>query len=561
MNTDMIKNELLSAASGTIEILKSELESFNKQNQTIINSYEQELNGEIKETSEIPNGYDIDSIINEIINQYVIPGNMNVMDVTEVHISNNIDSLTNINTNNLTVSQKEELDKMKSTLIKLILDMLLEYQYIAMSNNKYNIDELINQNSQNPEEIINTTKMMLLRTNPELIGNLAKTGTMELLARQIGEQLDIDITPQFEQEYQYMRLTKTLLKNDQHLLINGDLQKLTEVLGQTYMENYLINEANISIQKLKTMEPEKLATLNLTYEQQLLLSQNMGIEIPNVEKIEQEKQIEEVEKVEEELNLNDVEYIEKDGVQYATFENRDGDITFAEIVGNLTPQERIERIKNGISDLPKSGILTAEDISNEIQNEMITNDEFKSVDEVAPSDMNEELAHGIDVLKQNNLDDGMKVDTKTGIIIDNDKNMYDTEINDNGKVEINQLTTNTGSNNNIVTNNIETGNKDMYTEEKIIALLEEYGAINDPDEYYDLSPEYREKMRVEYNITRDGDPAVNSNEQTLENTSSLQYVYKMDSNPTGGYVSALIITFITGALGGMIAMILLNLAK
>ncbi|MBQ7140810.1 MAG: hypothetical protein IJO32_04845 [Bacilli bacterium] len=558
MSTEMIKNELLSTVSGTIEFLKKDLESFNKQSQNVISDYENELVGGTREVSKLPTGYDIDNIINIIISQYIIPSDMNVMDITEVHISNNIDSLTNINSGNLTASQKQELDKMKSTLIKLILDMLLEYQYMAMSNNNFNINEMINQNSQNPEEIINTTKMMLLKSNPELIGNLAKTGTMELLARQIGEQLNIDIVPQFEQEYQYMRLTKILLNNRQELLIKGDVQELTSILGETYKENYLLNEANLSMQKIKTMNPEQLSKLNLTYEQQLLLSQNMGIEIPNIEKVKEEKQVAEVKKVEEELNLNDVQYIEKDGVQYATFEDKDGNMTFAEIVGNLTPQERIERIKNGISDLPKSGVLTADDISKEIKSDMITNDEFKSIDEVLPSDMNEELAHGIDILKQNNINTGMKVDTKTGIIIDNNKNMYDTEISDNGKVEINQLTTNTGSNNNIVTNNVETGKKEMYTEEKIINLLKEYGVISGPDEYYSFSPEYREKMRIEYNITRDGDPGYN-NEQTLENTSGLQHVLKKDK-PTG-YVSALIVTFMTGALGGMIAMILMNLAK
>lgn len=544
----MIKNELLSTANYTIEFLKRDLKSYNNQNKKIINAYEQELTGEKKEISEIPKGYDIDNIINEIINQYIIPNNMNIMDITEVHISNNIDSLTNINTTNLTASQKQELDKMKSALIKLILDMLLEYQYMAMSNNNFNINDMINQNSQNPEEIINTTKMMLLRSNPELIGNLAKTGTMELLARQIGEQLGINITPQFEQEYQYMRLTKKLLNNKSELLIKGDLQELTNILGQTYKENYLINEANLSMQKIKTMTPEQLSQLQLTSEQQLLLSQNMGIEIPDIQKIEQEKQKEEIEKVEEKLNLNDVQYIEKDGIQYATFKDKDDNITFAEIVGNLTPQERIERIKNGISDLPKSGVLNTEDISREIKSDMITNDEFKSVDEVAPSDMNKELSHGIDTLKQNDLNAGMKVDTKTGIIIDKDNNAYDTEINDNGKVEINQMTTNTGSNNNIVTNNIETGNKDVSTEEKIINLLEGYGVTR--NEYMRLDDEEKEKMRVNYGITRDGDPS-------YENTSSLQYVYKKDN----GYVSALIVTFMTGALGGMIAMILMNLAK
>lgn len=558
MNTEMIKNELLSTVSGTIEFLKKDLESFNKQSQNVISDYENELVGGTREVSKLPTGYDIDNIINIIISQYIIPSDMNVMDITEVHISNNIDSLTNINSGNLTASQKQELDKMKSTLIKLILDMLLEYQYMAMSNNNFNINEMINQNSQNPEEIINTTKMMLLKANPELIGNLAKTGTMELLARQIGEQLNIDIVPQFEQEYQYMRLTKILLNNRQELLIKGDVQELTSILGETYKENYLLNEANLSMQKIKTMNPEQLSKLNLTYEQQLLLSQNMGIEIPNIEKVKEEKQVAEVKKVEEELNLNDVQYIEKDGVQYATFEDKDGNMTFAEIVGNLTPQERIERIKNGISDLPKSGVLTADDISKEIKSDMITNDEFKSIDEILPSDMNEELSHGIDILKQNNLDNGMKVDTKTGIIIDKEKNMYDTEISDNGKVEINQLTTNTGSNNNIVTNNVETGKKEMYTEEKIINLLKEYGVSR--DEYMSLDDFEKDKLRQAYGITRDGDPAVNSNEQSLENTTGLQYVYKKDT-PTGGYVSALIVTFMTGALGGMIAMILMNLAK
>mgnify|MGYP003436277705 CR=1 FL=1 len=61
-------------------------------------------------------------------------------------------------------------------------------------------------------------------------------------------------------------------------------------------------------------------------------------------------------------------------------------------------------------------------------------------------------------------------------------------------------------------------------------------------------------------LTQTSSNELYNNEQSLENTNTYQYVYKMDP-PTGGYVSALIVTFMTGALGGMIAMILMNLAK
>lgn len=429
--------------------------------------------------------------------------------------------------------QEINLEEIKSTILRILINIILEYQYVNSQNNRQINFKNFVLNSNKSEDLV---KINFLANNQNIIGNLAFVGTSEMLYRDISEYMNLNIYPMYESEYGYIMATKKLLNNNESLLISGNLNEIFKKLGSKYKERYLLNEV---IFHMKTT-PDKL--LKLTQEERELLMNDLDISLPNIDEINQEK---EIEKAKEQLNLEKVDYIQKDGTQYIKFYDKDKNLNFAEIVGNITPQERLEKIKNGITTLSHNGIIRADDISKEIKEDMITNGEFNNINDVDMDMLDDETNLGIDTIKKEGYDN-MKVDTRTGMIIDNNGNAYDVNLNENGTPKIQKLNENSDKQTNII-------NSGNLTDIQAIKELEEYGVSKET--YLSATEDQKRQIRELYSIGNYPEEKVESK----ENTNGRQLV-KTNSN-ISGYINSFIITFLIGAFGGMLAMVILNLSK
>lgn len=491
---------------------------------------------------------EIESFVNDVLNEFDIKLKPYVDDNTK----NIIDEYRNSNSNIIPDLYKVDsivknciydyvgsnsiinTEEIKSTVLRILINVVLEYQYSLTVDSRKIDFENFNINSKKVEDLV---KINFIANNPNIVGNLAFIGTNEMLYRDICEDLNLNIYPMNEDEYKYIVKTKELLKDNFDLLYKGNLNEIFNKLGNLYREDYLINEVNSYIKRLSKEDIDKLG---LTDEEKELLVSTSGISFEYINSI---KQKEEIEKVEEELNLKEVDYVKKDGVQYVKF-NDENNLTFAEIVGNITPQERIEKIKNGISNLPSSGIIKADDISKEIKDDMIISGEFKNINNVDTNILDDQTNIGIDAMKEEGYND-MKIDVRTGMITDGKGKVYDLDVNSENNVELNRLEENSDDVSNI------SFSADTNTDAKTIEQLEEYGVSK--EEYLSADEAQKRIIRDLYGIGKHPEEIEN------ENTKGVQFVKK---NPNiNGYISSFIVAFVIGAFGGMLAMAILSLSR
>lgn len=483
MHNSEIKNELLTTAWNTLNIVKSNYSGyFDTYTNIVINEYFEEItSGNLNNIKHISNAYSINNLIDTVTSDYM----------------NNHNEIN--------------LQEMQSILIRLILDIILELQYDI--NFK---DEYLDIQDISTDKVDEQLKLAMVQNNKKISNTLLLIGTRELMTREIGEKLDINITPMFNQEYMYILKTRELLDNKNDLLLKGDISKIFEKLGNTYKEDYLINTVN---SYLKNTSLEQLKNLGLSEDDTNMLFSNLNINTKNLKKIEQEK---EEEKAKEKLGLKDVNYVNADDTQYIKINNNIDDPIFAEVVGNITPQERLERIKDNNSlDIKK-----AEELTNEVKNDMITSGEFKDANPVINNQIKEDTNYS-----------NLKVDTRTGLFINPNGEVYNLDPKNNRIQKLN----NKGG--------IERG-YNMKIDPRIEKKLDEYGI---KEIYLKSTPPQRLVIEQQYGLNNPNQ--THSNEKEKNGT---QFVKKFDSK---GYISSFIVVFSTGVLAGIISTILLNIGR
>lgn len=477
MDNHIIKQELSTTAWNTINVLKKLYSGyFDKYTIIVMDKYSNQItNSDMNSQKYISPNYNIDELINATIDDY----------------KKNHDEIN--------------LEEIKSNFIKLLLNILLELQYKI--NNKSSNIELSNMPLSTYTE--DHFKIAFLNSNPNIMKDLLISGMSEVIARDIGEKLDIEITKEFNEEYKFVLETKKLLDNKYDLLLNGNLNEIFNKLGDKYKNSYLINTVN---HHFRNMSEKEINKLGLSYEEINMLLINLGIDLPIKEV---EKQKEEITKAEQKMGLNDVNYINAKGTQYVKLNGEEQPI-FAEIIGNITPKERLEQIKD---NNPKE-IIKADDLKEEVEKEMITTEEFEDTNKKIPEENHE-----------------LKINTRTGLFINENGEAYSLEnnrmvqLNNSGGIE-------EGYNMNI--------NEDIKNKLIEYDVYEKFLASNSQEQAIILST---------YGLTD------NQKEESISKDNGYQKTITFKKIDRNGYVSSFILVFSIGVLAGIISTVLLNIAR
>ncbi len=480
MDRKDLEQELLTTSWNTINVLRRLYSGyFDKYTIIIMDKYSTQItSNSLDDEKYISNNYNIKNLIDITIDDY------------------------------MGTHEKINLEEIKSNIIKLLLNILLELQY-KINNRNFSIDLSDLSFSSYPEDHY---KLMFLNSNPNLIKDLLISGMTEVIARDIGEKLDIEILEEFNQEYKFVLESKKLLDDKYDLLIKGDLKQIFDTLGENYKNLYLINCAN---HHFRNMSKEDIDKLNLSDEEKNMLMINLDIKLPSKNSLLQDK---EIKKAEKKMGIEEVNYVNKDTTQYVKLEDEDEPI-FAEIIGNITPKERLEQIK----DRNKKEVVKASELVNEVKDEMIINGDFQETDK--------------QIISQNNH---LKIDTKTGLLIDENGNSYTLE--DGRIIKLD----NSGG--------VERG-YEMNINPDIKNKLIEYGVY---EQYLKSNPEQQKIILATYNLS-DENTKDYSNDKTQEISHRKKLTFgNIDKN---GYISSFIIVFSIGVLSGIISAVLLNIAR
>ena len=480
MDKKELEQELLTTSWNTINFLRRHYSGyFDTYPIIIMDKYSTRItNYDSTNEDHIPNNYQIKSLIDATINDYM-----------ETHNELNIEEL-------------------KSTLIKLLLNIFLELQY-KISNKNYHINLSDISFTSHVED---QYKLMFLNSNPNIIKDLLISGMTEVIARDIGEKLDIEIIQEFNEEYKFVLESKKLLNDKYDLLIKGDLKQIFDTLGENYKNLYMINCVN---HIFKNMSEEDIKKLGLTEDERNMLIINLDIKLPNEEIMKIDK---ENEKALEKMKTEEVNHVNKGKTQYIKLEDEDEPV-FAEIIGNITPKERLDKIKDRNRDVS----LKAPELVDEVKKEMITNDDFEDIDKK--------------VVPQTNK---LKIDTKTGLLIDEKGNPYTledgqiTKLGNNGEIE---------------------RRYNMNIDPNIKDKLIEYGVY---EQFIKANPEQQKIILATYSLSDENTKDYN-NTKTQEISHQKKLTFgNIDRN---GYISSFIIVFSIGVLSGIISAVLLNIAR
>ena len=504
------------------------------------------------------------------------------------------------------ISSYDISEEMKKIVItEYIANLAMESNYYSVATNEnISFDGVFTPSKNTLEDY----KLYLLLSNQNVIDRMIIYGQTNLLATQFSHDMQVSGNYGYQEEafiIQTLQEGKILTKHEFISFMNK--------LSPETRKQYLLSMSNVYIKK---MTKEELVSLNLTEEQQAQLLASTNHNISNLE-INPEQKVE-VEKVKEELKLDQLHSIEKNNTEYVVIENY-----FYEIVGNQTPRERIESIINDLISLQeKSGVIHAEEIQEDITDHMIGSEANKTlggIDILQEINKDSILPHAMNDLVALNKD--IKINTDLGVALSADGKIYSAEEID-GKVALVEKNANE---NNQINKVHDVDEHDRKTEDEFVERMRKSGVPSEVIDLYFKSPEKeREEIRTLYHIDALGN-AIPEKEPILDQTKEINQVNldgnaiivnsaflflliaamkkaKLDGtgsaftygipdafNPTksndigntnskghqkvfktptaivmnsdGGYVGALIITFLAGLLGGAIGMGILMLAR